>query len=71
MEQVADRPDIQSVLLISSGINDIHATGLEVLETIHRELDANGIGFHMSDVKGPVTDRFKLVGYEDEFLFAK
>lgn len=68
MEQIADRPDIKSVLLISSGVNDIDATGLEVLETVHRELGANGIGFYMSDVKGPVTDRFKLVGYDDEFL---
>jgi SulP family sulfate permease len=68
MEQVSDRPDIKSVLLISSGINCVDATGLEVLQTIHRELDSIGVGFYMSDVKGPVTDRFKLAGYEQSFL---
>lgn len=31
MKQVANRPDIQSVLLICSGINEVDATGLDVL----------------------------------------
>ena len=68
MEQVSDRPEIKSVLLISSGINDVDATGLEVLKTIYRELESVGVGFYMSDVKGPVTDRFALAGYEQSFL---
>jgi SulP family sulfate permease len=68
MDQIADRPDIEHVLLISSGINDVDATGLEVLETIHRRLSEIGIGFYLSDVKGPVTDRFKLAGFDDRFL---
>ena len=67
-EQVADRSDIKSVVLIASGVNDIDATGLEVLETIHRELKSVGIGFYLSDVKGPVTDRFQLAGYDRSFL---
>jgi hypothetical protein len=29
MEKIAGRPDIKSVLLISTGINDIDATGLQ------------------------------------------
>ena len=68
MEQIADRPTIRNVLLISSGINDVDATGLEVLETIRRELELVGIGFYMSDVKGPVTDRLQLAGVDDAFL---
>ena len=68
MEKVAERPEIKSVLLISTGINDIDATGLEVLETIHRDLCAGGIGFYLSDVKGPVSDRFKLAGFDEAFL---
>lgn len=68
MEQVSDRPEIKSVLLISSGINYVDATGLEVLESIYRELQSIGVGFYMSDVKGPVTDRFTLAGYEQSFL---
>jgi SulP family sulfate permease len=68
MEQIADRPTIRNVLLISSGINDVDATGLEVLETIRRELELIGVGFYMSDVKGPVTDRLQLAGFDDAFL---
>lgn len=67
MEKVSQRPEVHSVLLISSGINDIDSTGIEVLETIHRELDNAGIHFFMSDVKGPVTDRLKLAHFDDEF----
>ena len=48
MGHVVDRPGIKSVLLISSGINYVDATGLEVLETIHRELESLGIAFCMS-----------------------
>ena len=68
LEQVASRPDIQSVLLISSGINDIDATGMETLETIARDLQSAGIGFYMSEVKGPVTDRLQLAGFDADFL---
>lgn len=68
MEKVAERPKLKFVLLISTGINDIDATGLEVLETIHRDLNECGIGFFMSDVKGPVSDRFKLAGFDESFL---
>jgi sulfate permease, SulP family len=67
-EQVADRPTIKSVLLIASGVNSVDATGLEVLETIRRELQTIGVGFYMSDVKGPVTDRFKLACFDQAFL---
>lgn len=66
--QVAKRQEIKSVLLICSGINDIDATGLEVLEKIHCELSEAGIGFYLSNVKGPLTDRFRLAGYDDVFL---
>lgn len=68
MEQIADRPTICNVLLISSGINDVDATGLEVLETVRRELELIGVGFYMSDVKGPVTDRMQRAGFDNAFL---
>ena len=68
MEQIADHPSIYNVLLISSGINDVDATGMEVLETIRRDLELIGVGFYMSDVKGPVTDRMKRAGCDPGFL---
>jgi SulP family sulfate permease len=68
MEKISDQPEINSVLLISSGINDIDSTGIEVLETIVSELEATNIGFFMSDVKGPVMDRLRLAGFDQSFL---
>jgi SulP family sulfate permease len=67
-ERIADRPEITRVLLIASGINQIDATGIEVLETIRRELESAGVQLYLSDVKGPVTDRLKLAGMDPEFL---
>ncbi len=67
-EQISERPEIQAVLLISSGINEIDATGIEVLETSIRELNSAGVEFYLSDVKGPVTDRLEAAGFDPEFL---
>ena len=68
LEQISDRQDIKSVLLISTGINEIDSTGIEILESIIRQLKSVGIEFYMSDVKGPVTDRLKRAGFEEQFL---
>lgn len=68
LEQIAERPDINAVLLVASGINDIDATGIEVLETLARELQSANVGFYMSDVKGPVTDRLQAAGFDPEFM---
>ncbi len=68
VEQVAERPDVHSVLLISSGINDIDSTGIDVLGTIIRHLDSRGVKFYLSDVKGPVSDRLTRAGFERSFF---
>lgn len=68
VEQVSQRPEIQNILLVGSGINDIDATGIEVLESLIREMQAANIQFWLSDVKGPVIDRLRLSGMKSEFL---
>ncbi len=67
-EQISERRDIKSVLLVASGINDVDATGIDVLETTIRELRSANVGFYLSDIKGPVMDRLKAAGFEAEFL---
>lgn len=66
--QISLRPEVNSVLLVSSGINDIDATGIETLKTIIRELNSAGVEFFMSDVKGPVTDRLRQAGFDAQFM---
>ena len=68
LREAADRPEITSVLLIASGINDIDATGIDVIETIKTELDDMSIRLCLSDVKGPVSDRLAAAGFDPEFL---
>src|SRR5690606_1836939 len=62
--QVAERPDLEHVILMCSAVNAIDASALESLEEINRRLADAGLGFHLSEVKGPVMDRLK----DTEFL---
>lgn len=57
--QVAERPALKHVVLMCSAVNAIDASALESLEEINRRLVDIGIGFHLSEVKGPVMDRLK------------
>lgn len=68
IEKVAERPDVQQVLLVCNGINDIDDTGLEMLRAISTELAETRVGFAMSEVKGPVTDRMRRAGFDDSFM---
>ena len=55
---VADRA-LKHVVLICSAVNDIDASALESLEALNERLDAAGVSFHLSEVKGPVMDKLK------------
>jgi len=55
---VAD-PAIRHVVLICAAVNEIDASALESIETLSERLQAAGIDFHLSEVKGPVMDRLE------------
>lgn len=65
---VADHPDVKSLLLIATGVNDIDATGIELFNSLRLELHDAGVGFYLSDVKGPVTDRLREAGFDETFM---
>jgi SulP family sulfate permease len=48
-----------------SAVNAIDYSALESLEAINARLTDMGIGFHLSEVKGPVTDRLKATHFLD------
>ncbi len=56
LAEVAARPALKHVVLMCSAVNMIDASALESLETIAERLASAGIGFHLSEVKGPVMD---------------
>ena len=63
--EIADYPDIKSLLLVCSAVNVIDASALEILESLVVELKELGIEFYMSEVKGPVMDKLVDIGFID------
>lgn len=59
IEEVAARPGLRHVVLMCPAVNAIDASALESLEMIAGRLRAAGLGFHLSEVKGPVMDALR------------
>ncbi len=68
LEHVSKRKSIRDVLIIGSGINDVDATGIEVIATMRDELEIAGVDLWLSDVKGPVMDKLERSRLDPEFL---
>jgi SulP family sulfate permease len=66
-DRVADQPLVRNVILMCSAVNAIDASALESLEAIAHRLDSAGVGFHLSEVKGPVMDALKRSDFFDHF----
>ncbi|WP_418316042.1 SulP family inorganic anion transporter [Piscinibacter sakaiensis] len=52
-----ERPGLEHVVLMMSGVNDIDLSGLEALMQLCRDLKVQGVSLHMSELKGPVEDK--------------
>ena len=55
----------RALVLDASGINDVDATGAEMLDEVIDELRDNGVSLHLADVKGPVRDVLRHSGAWD------
>ena len=64
---VAERRALQHVVLMCSAINFIDASALESLEMIAARLNAAGVTFHLSEVKGSVMDALKRSEFFEHF----
>ncbi|NUB46714.1 sulfate permease [Fertoebacter nigrum] len=64
---VAARPALKHVVLMCPAVNLIDASALESLEAISHRLDSAGVGFHLSEVKGPVMDALKRSDFFHHF----
>jgi len=62
---VQDCP-IKHVILMCSAVNEIDMSALETLEGLNERLRDMGITLHLSEVKGPVTDRLKRTHFLDD-----
>jgi SulP family sulfate permease len=63
LNDVADRREVEHVLLICTSINFIDTSGLEMLEELSENLSEVGVTLHMAEVKGPVMDKLKETGF--------
>ncbi len=52
-----DRAMLQHVVLNCVSVSQIDYSALDVLEALNKKLSDAGIGFHLSELKGPVEDR--------------
>lgn len=58
-DRLAGDHGIKNIVLMCSAVNEIDFSALESLEAINHRLSEQGIGLHLSEVKGPVMDRLK------------
>ncbi len=65
-DMVAQRDDLRHVILMCPAVNEIDMSALESLEAINERLDALGVKFHLSEVKGPVMDRLQSTHFLED-----
>lgn len=58
-QAIEQHPDVRNLVLMCTAVNHIDTSALETLEAINTRLDASGVRFHLSEVKGPVMDRLR------------
>lgn len=56
LEIIAQRPEIEHIVLICSAVNFIDTSALETLESLVNEFKTAGVTLHLAEVKGPVMD---------------
>ncbi len=64
---IAGQPALRHVVLMCPAVNAIDASALESLEAIAHRLQSAGIGFHLSEVKGPVMDALQRSDFLTHF----
>ncbi|MDI6451701.1 SulP family inorganic anion transporter [Anaerobaca lacustris] len=65
-QDVAGRPGIRWIVLDMSGVNDIDAVAVDVLEKLVGAYRHRGIEFAFAAMKGPVRDVVKRAGWEEK-----
>ncbi|MGA0300533.1 MAG: SulP family inorganic anion transporter [Paracoccaceae bacterium] len=64
--RVVDGGGVKNVILMFSAVNEVDFSALGSLEAINERLKSLNVGFHLSEVKGPVMDRLSRSRLIDE-----
>jgi sulfate permease, SulP family len=62
-KELALRKELKHIILMCTAINEIDVSALDVLGVINQQLAELGIGFHLSEVKGPVMDSLEKTDF--------
>lgn len=65
LKEVTLHSELRHVVLMGSGINHIDASGVEMLDQLNSLLNEQGVYLHLSEIKGPVLDKLKLIKFID------
>ena len=58
LNEVAERPQVDHLVLVCSAVNYVDASALETLEQLNEELAAARVDMHLAEVKEAVMDSF-------------
>lgn len=67
LASLAERPDVERVVLQMSPVNAIDFSGLEALRDLQEALQRQGLRLDVSEVKGPVLDRLQAADWQRWF----
>ena len=67
LDRVAKKPDLKFVVIDAEGINEVDATGEEMLNELVTRLESLGIELLMARVKKPVMDILKRSGFVEHW----
>lgn len=62
---VADRSEVDTVVIDASAIGDLDASGAHLLHELDRDLATSGVTLHLATVRGPVRDVMQRAGIWD------
>jgi len=62
-KELALRKELKHIILMCTAINEIDISALDVLGVINQRLTEVGVGFHLSEVKGPVMDSLEKTDF--------
>jgi sulfate permease, SulP family len=67
LKLVQSSPDLRQVVLSGAAINHVDSSGALALQEIAEDLKEAGLGFHLAEIKGPVSDYFDTTEFELKF----
>lgn len=62
-----EQPDLRTIVLDFSGVNDMDAVAVETLETLVQDFQRQDIALHIAAMKGPVRDITARAGWPERF----